>query len=121
LNLGRQLVDLAADVATEQLESGDRRESHESRGDRVLGKLKARFVSPEFLDHYRAPLRFRAPLFDGVRQRVDLVSDVATEQLEGCDGCERDQRRGDRVLGQLKTSFIAKESLNHLFAPLGLG
>src|SRR5829696_7766412 len=61
------------------------------------------------------------PLLDGVRQRVDLVSDVATQQLEGGDGCQRDQRRGDRVLGQLKTCFVAKESLNHLFAPLELG
>src|SRR5437763_13292155 len=55
----------------------------------------------------------RAPLFNCVCQRVDLGADVGAQQLEGGDGCERDQRCGDGVFRQFKTSFIAKESLNH--------
>src|SRR5436305_6726856 len=54
-----------------------------------------------------------APLFNCVCQRVDLGADVGAQQLEGGDGCERDQRCGDGVFRQFKTSFIAKESLNH--------
>src|SRR4051812_25705278 len=58
-------------------------------------------------------LRFLAPLFNCVCQRVDLGADVAAQQLEGGDGGERDERCGDGVFRQFKTCFIAKESLNH--------
>jgi hypothetical protein len=60
-------------------------------------------------------------LFDLICQRSDLGPDVRAQQLEGCDGCERDERCGDGVFRQFKTGFIAKESLNHLFAPLECG
>ncbi|HYX42128.1 MAG TPA: hypothetical protein VE821_10545, partial [Pyrinomonadaceae bacterium] len=54
---------------------------------------------------------------DGVCERRDLGADVRAQSAEGGDDCQRDQRGGHGVLGQLKTGFVTKESLNHWFAP----
>jgi hypothetical protein len=81
---------------------------------REFKKWVARFSAAlSLLKKARQPFEFSL-FVDGGRQFVNLRADVGAQQLEGGDGCERDERCRNGVFRQLKTGFIAKESLNHL-------
>jgi hypothetical protein len=98
------------------LEGSDCGQRNERGGNRILGQLKTSFITKEILHFF--DLLYNEPLFDGVSQRINLRPDVRSEQLESGDGGQSDERCGDRVLGQFQTTFVAKESLNHVSTPL---
>jgi hypothetical protein len=52
-------------------------------------------------------------LVDLGSQVADDGIDFASQRCESADYGERHQRRGNGILGELKTSFVFQESFNH--------
>jgi hypothetical protein len=58
LNLAGEIVDLGADVGTQQLESGDACQRDKRCGNCVLRKFQTCFITEESLNHFVAPFGF---------------------------------------------------------------
>jgi hypothetical protein len=125
LNLGGEIVDLAADVSTERLEREHGCQGDERCGHRIFGKFKTSFVFQEIPKHLISFFDLKAlallegrcltfpaattntcrcrfdgnpKLFDLGSEVVDLAADVSTQRLERKHGCQGDERCGHGVL-----------------------